>query len=162
MAEGHNNSFSSTMSFSITEGTRKNGNRPCNSKRCKTCQHINTSNTFRSKRSYKVCTSATCKSRGVIYLIECTKCRINNIIKQYVGSTKNALHIRLNGHRYDIRKTQKSAVAKHFNEPGHTMEHLTIMVIENLQSNDIQFRRKRERFWINELQCMAPEGLNFT
>ena len=155
-------SFSSTMSFSITEGTRKNGNRPCNSKGCKTCRLIRTTDRFRStvtKRSYKVRTPATCKSKRVVYLIEC---KIHQ--KQYVGSTKNALHIRLNGHRYDIRKmkTQKSAVAKHFNQPGHTRDHLTIMVIEKLRNNNIQFRRRRERFWIDKLRCMAPEGMNLT
>ena len=69
---------------------------------------------------------ATCMSKGMVYLIECRKCR-----KQYIGSTKNAMHIRLNGHIYDVKnkKTQKSAVAKHFNQHGHSKEDLTIMVI---------------------------------
>ena len=147
------------MSVSITAGTRKNGNRPCNKRGCKTCQHIKITDTFRSsvtKKSYKVHTSVTCKTKGVVYLIECRKCP-----KQYVGSTKNALHIRLNGHKYDIKhkKTQKP-VAKHFNRRGHSMEHLTIMVIEKLRNNNIQFRRRRERFWIDKLECMAPEGMN--
>ena len=37
MAEEPKWSFSSIISLSTTEGTRKNGNRPCNSKGCKTC-----------------------------------------------------------------------------------------------------------------------------
>ena len=152
---------SSITSLSITEGTRKNGNRPCNSKGGKTCRHIKTIDTFRStvnKTSYKVHTSANCKTKGVVYLIQCKKCH-----QQYVGSTKNALQIRLNGHRYDIgnMKIQKP-VAKHFNRRGHSMEDLTIMVIEKLRNNDIQFRRRRERFWIDKLGCMAPEGMNLT
>ena len=93
---------------------------------------------------------------GTIYKIQCRKCP-----KQYVGSTKNALHIRLNGHRYDIKnKKIQKPVAKHFNRRGHSMEDLSTMVIEKLQNNNIQFQRRRERFWIDKLGYMAPEGMN--
>ena len=151
--------------ISITEGTRKKekqGNRPCNSRGCKTCRHIKTTDTFRStdtkrsRKSYKVHTAANCKTKGTIYRIQCRKCP-----KQYLGSTKNALHIRLNGHRYDIKhKKIQKPVAKHFNQRGHSIEDLTIMVIEKLRNNNIQFRRRQERFWTDKLGCMAPEELN--
>ena len=49
---------------------------------------------------------------------------------------------------------------QHFNQRGHSMKDLTIMVIEKFQNNNIQFQRRRERFWIDELGCMAPEGMN--
>ena len=146
------------MSVSITAGTRKNGNRPCYRRSCKTCRNIKTTDTFRgsvTKKSYKVHTSVTCKTKDVVYLIECRKCP-----KQYVGSTKNALNIRLNGHRCDIKHKTQKPMAKHFNQRGHSMEHLTIMVIEKFRNNNIQFRRRRERFRIDELECMAPEGMN--
>ena len=98
----------------------------------------------------------TCKTKNLVYLIECRKCR-----KQYVGETENALHIRLNGHRSDIRtnKTEKP-VAEHFNLPGHYMENLTIMVIDKIGKDDVQLRRGRESYWIHHLRSMAPEGLN--
>ena len=151
-----------TTSLSITKGTmekKKNGNRPCYRRGCKTCRHVQTTDTFRStvtKKSYKVHTSVTCKTKGVVYLIECRKCP-----KQYVGSTNNSVHIRLNSHRYDIRRKKiLKPVAKHFNRCRHSMEDLTIMVIEKLRNNNIQFRRRRERFWIDKLGCMAPEGMN--
>ena len=145
----------------ITKGTRRNGNRLCNTKGCKTCRHIKTTDTFRStvtRKSYKMRTSATCKTKGSVYLIQCRKCR-----KQYVGMTKNALHIRLNGHRCDIRKTQKSEVAKHFNLRGHSMDDLTIMVIEKIPEGDVQTRRGREtheRKWIRTLRTLHPCGMN--
>ena len=150
------------MSVFITKGIR-NGNRPCNTKGCVTCRHIKTTDTFQStvtKRSYKVRTSATCKTKGTVYLIQCKRCR-----KQYVGMTKNALHIRLTGHRYDIRnmKTQKSAVAKHFNLRGHSMKDLTVMVIEKIPEGDVQTRRgceKHERKWIGTLRTLDPLGMN--
>ena len=97
--------------------------------------------------------SATCKTKGVIYLIECSKCGI-----QYVGMTKNALQKRFTSHRSDIKNKKKtSSVAKHFNLPGHSMEDLTIMVID--QEDDVKKLRKRERYWINELKTKA-HGLN--
>ena len=131
----------------------------CNNRRCKTCQHIKVTDTFQSTvtgQSYTVLTSATCKTKNLVYLIECRKCR-----KQYVGETENALHIRLNGHRSDIRtnKTEKP-VAEHFNLPGHYMENLTIMVIEKIRKDDVQLRRRRESYWIHHLRSMAPEDLN--
>ena len=151
------------MSVFITEGTGRNGNRPCNSRGCITCRHIKTTDRFRSavtKRPYKVRTSATCKTEGTVYLIQCRRC-----CKQYVGMTKNALHIRFNSHRSDIRnkKTQKSAVAKHFNLRGHSMNDLTIMVIEKIPKRDVQTRRgreKHERKWIGTLRTLDPLGMN--
>ena len=144
------------MSVSITAGTRKNGNRPCNRRGCKTCQHIKITDTFRSsvtKKSYKVHTSVTCKTKGVVYLIECRKCP-----KQYVSLTKNALNIRLNGHRDDIKhkKTQKP-VSECFNLPE---KDLTIMIIEKVTTNDCQTRESRRRYWIDKLGSMVPGGIN--
>ena len=48
--------------------------------------------------------TTTCKTRNVMYLIECRKCR-----KQYVGETQNLLHICLNGHRNDITHRDTSS-----------------------------------------------------
>ena len=150
------------MLVSITAGTRKNGNRPCNSIGCKTCQHIQMTERFRSTvtgKSYKIHTPATCKTKGIVYIIQCRKCQ-----KQYVGSTKNALHIRLNGHKYDIRhKKILKPVAKHFNKRGHSMEDLTIMVIEKIPAGDVQTRRgreKHERKWVGTLRTLDPCGIN--
>ena len=74
------------------------------------------------------------------------------------------MHIRLNGHRYDIRhKKVQKPVAKHFNQRGHSMEDLTIMVIEKIPAGDVQTRRgreKHERKWIGTLCTLAPRGMN--
>ena len=58
----------------------------------------------------KTMLSFTCKTRNLIYLIQCRKCGL-----QCVGETANPFHIRMNGHRSDIntRKTDKP-VAPHF------------------------------------------------
>ena len=107
-------------------------------------------------QSYKVHTTATCKTKNLVYLIECRKCN-----KQYVGETENALHIRLNDHRSDVKtKKMEKPVAAHFNLPGHSMEELTIMVIEKIWREDVQLRRRRESYWIHHLRSVAPEGMN--
>ena len=77
------------------------GNTPCGRSRCKCCSEIVTTNTFKSYntgRRYNIRTSMTCKSANLVYLISCRKCGL-----QYVGETENLLHIRMNGHRSDIR-----------------------------------------------------------
>ena len=40
--------------------------------------------------SFRVKVTADCKTRNVVHLIECSKCRV-----QYVRETENALHMRL-------------------------------------------------------------------
>ena len=135
------------------------GSSPCGHPRCRTCQHIWTEDTFVSTTtgcSYHVRATATCKTRNVIYLIQCRKCKL-----QYVGETQNPLHIRLNGHRSDIRnKKLEKPVAAHFNTPGHSINNLSIMVIERMKNEDPDLRKKRESYWIHHLQSLSLTGMN--
>ena len=135
------------------------GSTPCNSSRCLTCQHIKTGTTVQSTStgcSFNVRATATCKASNVIYIIECTLCNM-----QYVGETQNALHIRLNGHRNDMKhKRVDKPVAAHFNRPGHSLADLTIMVLELMRSHNPDLRKKRESYWIYQLQSLHPRGLN--
>ena len=73
------------------------GTSPCGNKRCLTCTHILTGTTVHSTVagcSFKVRATVNC---NVVYVIQCRRCAM-----QYVGETKNPLHIRLNGHCSDI------------------------------------------------------------
>ena len=119
------------------------GSSPCGTRCCLTCSHIQTGTTFRSattNQAFNVRATATCKTRNVIYLIDCRKCR-----KQYVGETQNPLHIRLNGHHNDIaHKRTEKPVASHFNSPGHSLDDLRIAVLEVMRSFDENLRRRRE------------------
>ena len=100
--------------------------------------------------------TANCKSKNVIYLIECNKCG-----KQYVGETENALHLRMNGHRSDYnRKLPDKPVAVHFNSVGHTFNDLSILVIEQMWRDDSAHRKTRESYWIHTLRSLTPHGLN--
>ena len=94
--------------------------------------------------------------QNLVYLISCKKCGL-----QYVGEMENALHIRINGHRSDIRmrKTEKP-VAAHFCQPDHTMEDLEVRGIEKIHRNSKQWRKERESYWIFTLRTLSPHGLN--
>jgi len=135
------------------------GNTPCNSRRCKCCREIKSCNTFRSKntgRQYNIRAPITCKSKNLVYLISCRRCGL-----QYVGETENALHIRMNGHRSDIR-TRKldKPVAAHFCQSDHSAEDLEVRGIEKIYENNPEWRKHRESYWIFTLKTLAPEGMN--
>ena len=125
----------------IYEGTHQCSRRPC----CKTCTHIKTGIRFSSASTGEIFwaqATADCKTRNLIYLIESQKCN-----KQYVGETKNPLHLRLNGHRSDYyRRLPDKLVEMHFNGPGHTFDDLTIMVIKQLNAASATCRKSRESF----------------
>ena len=136
------------------------GNYACKTPRCKTCHILSTTTIFKSNvtgRRHKVRAHITCKTSNLVYLISCRKCSI-----QYVGETENRLHIRMNGHRSDIRtgKTEKP-VAAHFTLPDHSVDDLEVMGIEKIREGDTtQWRKLREKYWIFNLKTLTPSGLN--
>ena len=135
------------------------GNDQCQQPRCKTCAHIKMGTTFRSTTTgqrFRVRATADCRTRNVVYLIECKKCAI-----QYVGETDNALRVRLTGHRSDINHHRTDRpVAQHFTLPDHSIKDLTIMVIEKIHREDINHRKRRESHWIEMIRSLTPDGLN--
>ena len=97
-----------------------------------------------SRENFCAQVSASCKMTNVVYLIERSRCR-----KQYVGETKNALHLHMNGHHSDYnRKCPDKPVAVHFNTSGHVFEDMKVMVIEQMGSASTARRKHREGFWI--------------
>ena len=134
------------------------GNSACRRPRCKSCIHIKTGSAFESATTgekFQARVTANCRTKNIVYLIECRKCR-----KQYIGETENPLHLRMNGHRSDYyRKLADKPVAEHFNAIGHSFEDLTVMIIEQIVASSAR-RKQRESFWIHTLQTLAPDGLN--
>ena len=73
---------------------------PCGANRCKTCPILRTTNVFVSKTTderFTIKIHASCKTSNIVYLIECKRCGL-----QYVGESRQPLHRRMNGHRFDI------------------------------------------------------------
>ena len=100
--------------------------------------------------------TANCKTSDVVYVSECNKCK-----KQYVREKENALHVRMNGHHSDIKHRRlEKPVAKHFNSTDHSLEDLSIYIIEKIHREEAVFRKAKESYWIQTLRTLAPEGLN--
>ena len=92
------------------------GNHPCGAAGCKTCPILMATGEFTSHttgQAFKINFAASCKPSSIIYLITSRRCG-----QQYVGETGQPLHLRINGHRYNIthRKAEESSVAEHFND----------------------------------------------
>ena len=106
----------------------------CARARCKTCPFIcNVEKLSGPKRSIKITDHFTCTSANVIYCITCTLCK-----KLYIGETGRRLGDRFREHLCDIEKDDKNAskpVARHFNLPNHSMQHMTVCGLSLHQGN---------------------------
>lgn len=134
------------------------GYSPCGSARCKCCTQSSPTLSFHGPKpaSFSLITqSLSCASDHIIYGISCTLCDPTSII--YVGQTINSLRSRLNNHRSEINCDVDKPVARHFNEPGHTSNHLHICALEKTPPEALD---NRENFWIKSLGTSTPAGLN--
>ena len=95
--------------------------------RCLTCpflQEGQTKYTFSAtKEERRINDNLNCKSKNLVYLIECKKCT-----KQYIGETKRQLHERFGEHDRSIQNHHQlikpTPVSTHFNQTGHSNDHL--------------------------------------
>jgi hypothetical protein len=130
----------------------------CHTPRCNCCNIIDIGPSFNSAKNnshFFVNRNMNCSSKNVIYLISCKKCRL-----QYVGETSMRLKDRLNNHMSTIRTNKNTAVAIHFNQTFHTIDHVIIKPIELVDINDKKVRLEREKLWIKTLNTRYPNGLN--
>ena len=101
------------------------GTSKCARSGCKTCPFtLNTSKISGPKRSPKITDLFTYTSANVIYCITCTLCN-----KLYIGETGRRLGDRFREHLLDDEKNDKDAskpVARHFNLPSHSKQHMAI------------------------------------
>ena len=111
-----------------------------------------------TRRSFRVRGNLSCNSKNVIYLIQCNKCK-----KQYVGQTSTCLRHRISQH-VNNKNSTNSTVDQHFAIPGHTMTVQPIELIdtESTNNNTRDKLYERERYWINKLKTVYPQGLNWT
>jgi hypothetical protein len=141
----------------------------CMSKRCKACPFVTVTKTFNSaytRRQYTIKGSFNCKSSNIVYLITCSLCN-----KQYVGETQRTLAERLTDHRSNITLQKNTPLANHFNLPGHTFNHLAVVVIDHVTAAEVaSFRSdtwriksnllQRESSWQRQLYTYHPKGIN--
>ena len=67
----------------------------------------------------------------------------------------------MNGHQSDIKNRRlEKLVAKHFKSVGHSLDDLSIFVVEKMHWEDASFRKAKESYWIRLLWSLASEGLH--
>ncbi|KAL2082102.1 hypothetical protein ACEWY4_021920 [Coilia grayii] len=138
------------------------GNFPCKS--CTSCSHYLKLQTFthpHTHKTYKIKQLITCRSTHFVYLLICP-CPL-----LYVGKTTRSLRTRFLEHMSAVRRSDEaSPVARHFQTAGHSAADLRFLGIERV----LPKRRvvgdldrtllQRECFWIYELGCLSPKGMN--
>ncbi len=131
---------------------------------CLCCKALNTNPLITSsitKKNFCPITESavlSCDSSGIVYLITCSKCEI-----QYVGQTTRALKVRFREHRNKIIKNDTSFLYKHFQLPGHSIDNLTIQILEVIPTSNQNIHAtllESELHWLKVLNTSCPYGLN--
>ena len=127
-------------------------------KGCPICPFIKQGKSVRAvAASYtaEILQEVNCKSKNVIYCIECRKCK-----NQYIGETNRSLQDRFSEQRgYVSRKMLTKSTGEHFNTPGHNMADMQVTILEQIFNSDRQFRKTREKMYIERFNTKY-KGLN--
>ena len=81
------------------------------------CEQVKDTEDFKSNvtgKEYKIFHTVNCKSTFLIYLMECSICKI-----QYVGKSEWRLNRRINQHRNDVWRIDGPPCDKHFQKQDH-------------------------------------------
>ena len=98
-----------------------------------------------------------CTTSNIIYCITCTLCN-----KLYIGESGRKLGDRFREHLLDVKNKGSDLskpVARHFNLPGHSHEHMEICGIY-LHLGNNETRKRKEQRLILKLGTLAPNGIN--
>jgi len=115
--------------------------RPCGRTRCLSCQNINETHSFigtTHNTTHKLRQSFYCDSLDLIYLITCSRCRI-----QYIGETGTTLRKHFNAHRSCVFLNKETPIGVHFNSIQHNIRDLKVTPIESFSNNDKSKRLTR-------------------
>jgi hypothetical protein len=138
---------------------------PCNIKNSLCCKYVTKANSFTSRVtqiSYHIFHSTNCRSKFIIYLLECTKCQI-----QYIGKSTLPLNYRLNNYRHRINsaKSYLTPAELHFSDKNHNFDRdAKFKIIEQIENTSLpninNILLQREDSWILKLKTLTPQGLN--
>ena len=107
-----------------------------------------------TNRILRMATSSTCLSTGIVYLIQCARCRI-----QYVGQSSNSIHVQFQQHmRYVKLRDEYKPISTHYNSPGHSMRDSKVLALDC--SKNLNARLRLEDTWSTCLGSLQPAGLN--
>jgi len=109
------------------------------------------------KRSIKITDCFTCTSANVIYCITCTLCK-----KIYIGETGRRLGDRFRERLRAVERNDKDTskpVARHFNLPNHSSQHMVICGL-SLHQGNTESRKNLEQKFIFQIGTLNPHGIN--
>ena len=142
---------------SVLKSDDQPGTFKCARKRCNTCPFIHDADKITGpKRSIKITDRFTCTSANVIYCITCTLCK-----KIYIGETGRRLGDRFREHIRDVERNDEDAskpVARHFNLPNHSSQHMTICGL-SLHQGNTESRKNLEQKFIFQIGTLNPHGI---
>ena len=127
-------------------------NHPARGRRCETCPRLNESGRFTStftNRTYKMWSKFTCKSKFVVYLVTCTRCKA-----QYVGKKVNTMMERHNGHRREEERS--TPLGRHFSQCG--LKNFSLQIIAGVKEGEEEALMIAEGIWIARLATMEGQG----
>ena len=142
----------------IKKKNEEPGTFKCARSRCKTCPFVQNADKISGpKRSVKITDRFTCTSANVMYCITYTLCK-----KLYIGETGRRLGDRFREHLRDVEKDDKDTskpVARHFNLPNHSKEHMSICDL-SLHQGTTESRKNLEQRFIFQIGTLNPHGIN--
>ena len=137
---------------------RKMGMRKCG-KQCTACPFVIEGKDIKIKDTkWEIRQDVDCNTYNVVYMIKCTKegCKENI----YIGETKRIMKFRIDEHKgYIVNKRIEQATGAHFNLPGHSINNLSVTILERSRSNDELYRKEREKRHIKLFKAYH-EGMN--
>ena len=127
---------------------------------CSICPWVNEGRIVTAKDSQyrkEITAHLSCQSRNIIYIIMCTKCKV-----QYIGETDRTLRDRISEHKGYVRtKKLNQATGAQFNQPGHSVTDMSVMAIEKIFDRGTPFRKEMEKEYISNFNTFH-NGLNKT
>ena len=135
----------------------------CNHPRCLTfpfLQERQTNYIFTATNEQrKIVDHLSCKSKNLIYLIQCNKCKC-----QYIAETKRQLNERFGEHCRSFLNHQQlndpTPVSLHFNQAGHSINDVILIPLELIHSNRDAVRKAPEAHLIHKGNTLSPLAIN--
>ena len=109
-------------------------------------------------REFKITTTATATGTSLIKRFN----EQNFCKKLYIGETSRRLGDRFREHLRDVEKDDKNAskpVARHFNLPNHSMQHMAVCGL-SLHQGNTESRKTLEQKFIFQIGTLNSDGIN--
>ena len=99
-----------------------------------------------SRNTWKIHKKMNCNTYNIIYLLECQK---SPCMQRYIGTTGRQLKHRLAEHRgYISNLVLSRATGAHWNQPGHSLADLKVVILEQSKYSSEEYCKEREKYFI--------------